>query len=164
MKAWTLDLIKANCVTEGNCWIWQAGCKDSGAPVCRHNGKVRTVRRLARELADGKHIPGKREVAAQCGDLRCVSPSCSVKVLTKRRCEMAAANGSFDLPARTAKRMLQQRAASKFSEELIEHARTTVGTCAQIAAATGISLGYVKDIRRGVARRSLANPFAGLLA
>jgi hypothetical protein len=55
------------------------------------------------------------------------------------------------------------RAKSRFSDDLVERARSMPGSCVTVAQATGISLAHTKAIRNGTARRPLASPWAGLL-
>lgn len=164
MKTHTLETIKALCEVDGKHWIWQFATRDSGAPVTRHAGKTVSVRRLVRELADGRPLAQGMEVVPRCNHALCVSPKCCLKTTTNGRFALAMARGAYSHdPVAVAKRMVRQRAESKYPEALIDQARTADGTCQQVAARTGISLGYVKDIRSGKARRAFDNPFAGLI-
>lgn len=165
MKKHTLATIKALCEVDGKHWIWQFATRDSGASVTRHDSKTVSVRRLVRELTDGKPVAQGLEVTPRCNHALRVSPSCCLQTTTNGRFALAMARGAYSHnPAAVAKRMVRQRAESKYSDALIEQARTAEGTCEQVAERTGISLGYVKDIRSGKARRAFDNPFARLMA
>ncbi len=166
MKLETLDTIKARCTLEGDCWLWPASAKPHAkprTPAVRHNGKTVAVRRLARELADGRPIPHKLEAVARCANLRCVSPECSMKVSTKRSRQIQIERGHLVNAASMAKRAATLSATSKFSEVVIEQARTAQGSTRKVAAELGMHHTYVHYLRQGKARQAHRNPFAGLL-
>lgn len=166
-KLETLETIKARCTTEGDCWIWPARAKRNGkteAPVCRHGGKVVKVRRLVRELADGKPVPSKLDVPSRCGNRLCVSPKCSLKVSIKRSRQMQIERGHLNDPASIAKRAATRRATSRFSEADIEQVRTSTESCAKAGAAVGMTKAYAHAVRTGLWRSTANNPFAGLMA
>jgi hypothetical protein len=158
----TLDDIKARCEEVGDCWIWQGAKDGHGRPQARHQGKVVYVRRLARELADGKPMPPNLVAASKCGDPGCVSPECSVRTTTKGKAKLAAARGAYSDPAKIARTMLTRRAQSRIPDALVEQIRLAPGPCVRIAAETNVSVSHVKAIRRGAARRPISSPFAGL--
>lgn len=158
----TLESIQTRCILEGDCWLWTGGLDGHGRPQCKHQGKVWYVRRLARELTDGKPLQRNLVVACECGQKLCVSPHCSVAVSSKTRARMAVARGSYSRPDKIAKSTMAIRAKSRFSEDLIQRVRTMPPPCTAISAETGISLSHVKSIRRGTARVPFSNPFAGL--
>ena len=74
----------------------------------------------------------------------------------------AAKRGAYSCPIKGAKIAQTVRSKSRFSEALIEDARTAAETAAATARRLGISRSYVKDIRAGKTRRPLASPWAGL--
>ena len=150
----TLEGIKARCVTEGDCWLWQGASDGHGRANMRRDGRSVPVRRVVRELVDGQPIPTGKRVAAKCGDKECVSPECSVIVSHKVALRMAAKRGAYGNLSRTMKGMATKRASSKFSEEVIALVRAHPGTSKEAAAANGMSVSHAKAIRRGVARAS----------
>ncbi len=160
----TLPALQSRCIEEGDCWLWQGGRDGHGRPAARHRGVSCNPRRLVRELVDGKPIPSGRVVAARCGQKLCISPACSVIATNKQRGELAAQRGAFNSAGKTARMMATKRAASRYSDALIEQVRHHPGPSSQIAAETGMSASHVKAIRRGESRVSYAtNPWAGLM-
>jgi len=157
-----LALIRSNCTEEGNCWLWNGGLDGHGRPQKRHKGKTVYVRRVVRELADGEPVPPHLVVPASCGNKLCVSPECSCRATHKTRATMAAKRGAYNNAAKTAKQTAAKRAKSWITEDMVEHIRAAPGPASRIAEQTKVSLSHVKAIRRGDARRPLANPFGGL--
>jgi len=157
-----LSMILSRCDEVGNCWIWNGALDGHGRPQKRHNGKTVYVRRIVRELTDGREVPSDKVVAASCGCKRCVSPHCSVVATHRQMAMMAAKRGAYNNPAKLAKMVLSVRAKSRISEELVNQIRMADGPCSRIAAETKVSLSHVKAIRRLSARRPISNPFAGL--
>ena len=99
----TIERLIARCVEEGDCLLWQGGCDGHGRPQCRHGGKTCYVRRVMRELVDGKPVPAGRVVPACCGHRLCVSPKCSEVGTDKRRAQLAAQRGAYSSAAKTAR-------------------------------------------------------------
>lgn len=167
MKTHTLETIKARCTLDGPCWIWPTTGKrrrKSWTPSVRHNGKTIAVRRLARGLADGKPVQCNLDVVAECGNKRCVSPECSFKATGTRRRTLNNERGLHFNAATYAKSIATQRARSKFSEELIERARTSTGSLCEVGAQLGMHPTTVHYVRKGVLRNASNNLFARLKA
>lgn len=158
----TVDSIRARCVTEGDCLIWQGGQDGSGRGQCKHGGKTVYVRRLMRSLVDGKEVPQDKCVACECGNKLCVSDLCSRIVTNKGRARLAAARGAFSSRDKILRTTLRIRAKSKISDQLVLEIRHGEGSCREIAQRTGVSLSHVKGIRRGSARADLGGFFVGL--
>lgn len=159
-----LRLIKSRCTEEGTCWLWTGAQDGHGRPQMRHDGKVVYVRRLVRELADGKPIPPGLVAAAHCGQKLCVSPLCSCVATDKQRAQMAAVRGVFGGATRTRKMTATKHANSRITADMVQRIRLAPPPCSRIASEVGVSVSHVKAIRRGTARRDLGNPFAGLVA
>jgi hypothetical protein len=157
-----LALILSRCDEVGECWIWNGALDGHGRPQKRHEGKTVYVRRLVRALTDGQAVASDKVVPASCGCKLCVSPACSRTTTTKQKAQMAAKRGAYSNPAKIAKMMLQKRAASHISDELVAMIRAADGPCTRISAETKVSLSHVKAIRRGAARREMNSPFSGL--
>lgn len=165
MKTHTLESIKARCTVDGPCWIWPTTGKPRRrpqAPTVKHEGKQTYVRRLARMLADRKPVPRNREVVTHCDNLRCVSPECSFKVTGKRRRQIRMERGRFVNAATIAKGIATVHARSKFSEHVIQLARTSTGSLREVGAALGMHPTTVHYVRKGTLRMAANNPFAGL--
>lgn len=157
-----IALIKSRCDEVGECWIWNGALDGHGRPQKRHEGKTVYVRRLVRELADGKPVPADKVVPASCGCKKCVSPKCSSITTTREKAVMAARRGVYSSPAKLARMVLTVRAKSHISDELVERIRASDGPCSRISAETKVSLSHVKAIRRLAARKPMSSPFAGL--
>lgn len=161
----TIASLTARCLEEGDCLIWQGGLDGHGRPQCRHGGKTRYVRRVMRELTDGKPVPRNRVVAAECGNVLCVSPACSEVATDKRRGELASARGAYTSAAKTARMVVTKAARSQFDETIIARVRQHPGPSTKAAAEAGMSVNHAKAIRRGAARTlNNRNIFGGLMA
>lgn len=155
-----LAIIKSRCIEDGPCWIWKGATDGHGRPQMRYEKKTCYTRRVVRELVDGS--PPPHLVASKCGNKMCVSPECSVHANDRIRAKLAADRGAFNRPEKFLKGMMTKRAKSHISDELVQQIKNADGPCSRIALETNVSLSHVKAIRRGAARRDLANPFAGL--
>ena len=161
----TIARLSARCVEEGDCLIWQGGLDGHGRPQCRHQGKTCYVRRVMRELSDGKPVPQGRVVAAKCGNALCVSPACSVVGTDKHRAQLAAQRGAYRSAAKFARIAVTKAKRSRFPDDVVNQVRQHPGPATAAAASVGMSLSHAKAIRRGTARAtSVRNPFAGLMA
>ena len=154
--------IRARCVTEGKCLIWQGGTDGNGVPRCNHGGKQVNVRRLMRSLVDGKAVPADLCVTCECGNKLCVSDACSFIATLSERAFLASARGAYSRPDAVIRSMLARRAQSKFSEAVISEIRGAEGSSREIAKRFGMSRSHAKAIRRGDSRSPLGSPFAGL--
>ena len=85
----TVATLHSRCIEEGDCWIWQGACDGHGKPQVRHLGKTVYVRRLMRELKDGRRIPTGKVVACKCGMDKCVSPAHTVITDHQGRADLA---------------------------------------------------------------------------
>ena len=154
--------IRARCVTEGKCLIWQGGTDGNGVPRCNHGGKQVNVRRLMRSLVDGKAVPADLCVTCECGNKLCVSEACSFIATLSERAFLASARGAYSRPDAVIRSTLARRARSKFSEAVVSEIRVAEGTSLEISKRYGMSQSHVKAIRRGQRRAPLGSPFAGL--
>jgi len=132
-RLWTLSGLKANCEVSGNCWLWTGGCDSKGRPITKHGGTVRYVRRLTRELADGKALPPGGEAWCRCGNLKCVSPECSEVVFTGddvRAMIQAGRRGDAALIIHRTLRALKEfrwgATSSEVVETITQHRKKTV--------------------------------------
>lgn len=157
----TLERIKSHCEEVGDCWIWSGSEDGRGRPVCCHNGRRRPVRRVARELADGKPVPAHMQTTSRCGDILCVSPHCSVVATPKTTHRLAVERGSYKHPDSDIRMTMNKRAKSHITDETVALIRASASS-RTAHAETGVSLSHCKAIRRGSARRDLSSPFAGL--
>jgi len=165
IRTQTIESIVSRCVEEGDCLLWTGGLDGHGRPQCRHLGKSAYVRRVLRELVDGKPVPAGLVVACTCGNRLCVSTRCSLVASNKTRAELAARRGAFSNAAKSARIAITRAAQSRFNAEAIERVRSHPGTAKAAAKEVGMSHSHAKAIRRGESRAALVrNPFAGLFS
>ena len=69
----TLETIKARCIEEGDCLLWQGGKRD-GRPTLQHEGQSKSVRAYIAVHLQKRRLSG-RVVTERCGCLDCVNPS-----------------------------------------------------------------------------------------
>lgn len=155
------DRILAKVREDGACLIW-TGATSRGCPVISHRGHTCSVRRLMYEAVTGHRVPAGRVPSSRCRDIACVSPDCLMVPTVSELRTIDAQRGVYSHPEACLKRRRAAAAAAKFSDELVQQARCFEGTCAQAAAATGISLSHVKKIRLGQARVPMTNVWRGL--
>lgn len=158
-----LARIVAKCVEEGTCLIWCGCLSKSDVPQVGHRGRARSVRRVLHECATGQAVPATMVVAPRCRNRRCVSPDCAMLVSVGTLRRLDAQRGAFSAPHANAARRVAARKRATIPDAVIEQVRAFVGTCAQAAQATGVSLSYCKAIRSGRARKLLTgNVWEGL--
>lgn len=160
----TLRLIRGRCDEIGECWIWRGSVGGySKLPCMHHDGKTRYVRRVVYDLAHPEKGAASRVVTPKCVNPMCVSPLCLEAMPRKEALQRAGRRGSYSRPTKAINEALTQRAKSRISEETVVLIRSAESATA-VSRATGVSLSYVKAIRRGVARKDYSNPFAGLFS
>lgn len=158
-----LARISAKCVEEGACLIWRGCFSDSGVPQVSFRCRAHSVRRVLYEAVTGRAPGAGMVVAPRCRNPRCVSPDC-LRLLTVAQLRKAdAARGAFSSAKANAARLVAARRRVVISDDVIALVRGFEGTCAQAAAASGVSLSHCKKIRAGTARAPLASPWKGLM-
>lgn len=148
-------------VADECCLLW-VGATCDGNPVISHRGRSCSVRRLMYEAMTGRRVPLGMVAAARCRQTACVSPDCLMMTTVAELRRLDAARGIFCHVPCDIKRLRASRAHATYSDELVQQARDFEGTCAQAAAATGISLAHVKRLRAGLARVSVPGVWRGL--
>lgn len=160
----TLRLIRGRCDEIGECWIWTGATGGRSSLPCMHReGKTQYVRRVVYELSHDRPA-GRLVVTPKCTNPACVSPRCLEAIPRKLALQRAGQRGAYSSPSKLLLSALAQRARSRYSDELIEQIKASEAGHKQVSRETGMSVSYVRAIRRGEARRDLRNPFAGLLA
>lgn len=155
------ERILSKVVEDGACLIWM-GAKCRGCPEMRHRGRQSSVRRLMHEAMTGRNVPDGLVPVSRCRNKACVSPDCLMLITVSELRTIDAQRGVYSHPEANLKRRRASLLAAKFSDELVHQARSFEGTCAQAAAATGISLSHVKKIRLGQARVPVTHVWRGL--
>lgn len=114
------------------------------------------------EAMTGRNVPAGLVPSSRCRNIACVSPDCLMLPTLSELRVIDAQRGIYSHPEANLKRRRAALSVAKFSDELVHQARSYEGTCAQAAAATGISLSHVKKIRLGQARVPVSHVWRGL--
>lgn len=161
--AYLLERIRARCVEEGECWIWQ-GATVSGHPIMKPKGRsCTTVRRLVAE-AKGTPPEHRQPVVPACGEPLCVNPE-HIKLTTVRAVARAAAKrGAYSNPLRHARIAKTRRERhSKLTWEQVRAVRASEEPARVWAERLGVNKSLIHRIRRGDCWREFgANPWAGM--
>lgn len=151
-----IDRIRARCIDDGGCLIWQGMTTPAGMPKL---DRSRTARRALWEAEHGEPVPEGKLLTPTCGNKLCMS---HIEPMTPKESKaLAAARGAYKGQARVRKRTQTMRAKSRYSEEVIEAIRQAE-TPQEASEQFGVSLPYAYAIRSGQARAPLTTPFAGL--
>ena len=159
-----LRRVRAQCVADGDCLIW-TGCVKSGNGQPQANiGPWRGVSlsRLVFAAQHGRAPQANMLVVPACGNRRCMA--CLAEMTRSAAQQRAAERGVYSHPVAVANRTAALRRRSRYSDELIERARTMPGTCVQAAQETGISKSYVRTLRAGLCRVPDVGVWKGLVA
>lgn len=143
------------------CWLWKGCTTNKGRPHMNFLSRPVGVRPAVYEAHNGFAPPPGMWVVA-CDDPACVSPHC-VRALPRRVVQRAAAKtGSYSRPDAVRKRTLAIRSKSRFSDALIEQARTMPGNNAEVGRALGMSKTHVRLVRLRTLRAPMQGHWVGL--
>jgi hypothetical protein len=159
-----LDRVRAGCVDDGGCLIWQ-GCvkKNSGLPLASIRPWVGvTLPRLLFQARHGRPPIDGLCVVPLCGNRRCLG--CLAEVTRREAQRLASQRGAYSHPVAQANRTAANRKRARYAAELIEVARDRSLASPEAARRTGISPSYVRSLRVGTGRVSGLGVWAGLLA
>lgn len=162
--AHTLETIKARCIEEGDCWLWQCGTSH-GTPAIRHNGTIVYMRRYIVTELQGVVIPARRLVSMCCGTKLCVNPD-HIRVYTRAQLQTYTAKRT-DYgrdPVRNARIAAKRQAQSPLDWDRVREIRSMEGSDRAIARQLGLNFSTIYEIRRNITWRETCNPWAGLLA
>lgn len=153
--------IRARCIEEGDCWIWQRAF-DHTAPAMRPPDGRRIVVNVRRfMLAQQRDMTGLL-ASNRCGDRRCVAPDHLIAV-TRRRLQQLTAErtGYHRHPVRRAKMAAAATARAGIGAEKVAAILASDEPGRVIAQRLGVSLSTVQAWRNGRRFRA-GDPFAGL--
>ncbi|WP_439587505.1 hypothetical protein [Hydrogenophaga sp.] len=159
-----LNDIKARCIEEGNCWMWQGPIGKTGYPITKLKGHQAPalVRRLVVELVGRPPAP-RQPVIATCGDRRCCNPAHLELSSPSEVGKAAAKKGAFSSLTRRAKISAGVRASgTKLTEQQAEEIRASDKPLREISRQYGINRSGVRRIKTGETWADYRNPFAGL--
>ncbi len=156
----TIESLKARCVEEGDCWLWQ-GYAANKVPMVHKDGGMVSVRRLMFDLMgkrtrEGYYVP-------VCGNKECVCPD-HTRYRSQAEHVAFMNKQEFSLERRlkmTAAR--RARADVVLSVDKARMIRSAYGSYAEISEAYGVTKSVVGRIKQGNYWRDLNSPFAGLM-
>ncbi len=160
----TLETILARTDEVGECLEWQ-GITHNGTPQIRIDRKLRTVRRVIREL-QGKPASPSVFLATSCGNPKCVHPD---HIMARTKTQHMQAMGKLiqhNHPVRIAKLQKAKASERKLDATGLALVLTDPRRAQDVADELSVSKSLVTRIRRGEAYRQVSaasNPFAGLM-
>lgn len=161
----TLEAIRANCIEEGECWIWQGAMSHGTTPVMRIDGEKRlvSVRRHILEVK-GVRVAG-RKAYPSCGNAACVNPEHTLAMTSSQMLtRVAASTGYAKNLARNAKISAGKRRHSPLTPELVHEIRSSPESGHAIARRLGLSQSTVQAIRVHESWKDYRNPYLQLAA
>lgn len=166
-----LETIKARCIEEGDCWIWQGSVSPGDVPNMRIPQAIDPKRPLVgvrRWIAQhqGKQIAGLYATNT-CQDKRCVCPD-HIVVLTRQKLQKRAGKTmTKNQNAGTMARRVQARVRAgnlKIGYDKAREIRQSDKSAEEWAAELGCHVTTVFQAKSGKTWRDYSSPFAGLLA
>lgn len=153
----TYEEIKANCVDDGGCLIWQGATNGTGYPKY---GRM-AVRRRAYELAYGPLEPSDL-VTVTCGCSMCLE-----KTHLKKTNKAEVATISNSRPATQLKRSASLAKTNrprlgKINMEIAQEIRNSDKSGLELAEELNVSPSLISCVRKHKSWRDYSNPFAGL--
>ncbi len=167
LKIHTIDSLKERTIEVGDCWIWQ-GYMANGSPQVYYQGKVKTVRRVMRELISGVAPAKHLSIGTKCGDPKCINPDHFIcRTRQQHMSHMACQLDQKDIGRRIKLReAAKKRGLQKLTDDQIKDILASDLSGAELGRRLNVSRGLIGLIRRGKSRTITAqtnNPFAGLM-
>lgn len=159
---YTMETLKARCVEEGECWIWQ-GYFGNGTPMVSHAGKFQAVRRVFTELTQGETRKGGYYVPT-CDEKTCVNPEHTAWHNPANHYRRMGAVAMASESGQQIRRAKISAAKRQISDEAIADIMHSNDSSRVVASRHGISPTTVTKYRRGISGTTLqCNPWAGLM-
>lgn len=160
----TLDRIKARCIEEGDCLIWQGALSKQGFPSMKFEGKSTTVRRVVMKLS-GSPAASRQPVVCSCDEKKCVKLEHLKRSTIKKVSRKAVKTGYLSSLARRANVSATKRKSEKarLTIEKAREIRASDETGVALAKRYGVDETIIGRVRRGkLWIEYAATPFAGL--
>lgn len=157
-----LRRVRAQCVLDGFCWIWQGSMKNGGSQPQANISPWRGVAlpRLVFAAQHGRAPLSHLYVVPACGNRRCLA--CLEEVARRTAQQRAAEQGAYSHPVALANRAAAARRRCRYGDAQIEQARDLQVRAADAARATGMSPSYVRSLRAGACRLPNLGMWGGL--
>jgi hypothetical protein len=158
----TRKLIEDRCERVGDCLIWQQAVSGQGAPIISLSQQRRavSVRRLAWEMFNGKHLAKGQFVYALCGQKLCLSDACLRCGSKSDYMRNASRFGVFSTPEICAIRADARRKTAKLDWPAVAKIRADRQAgklLREIGAEHGISMDVASKVARGLMWREQIN-------
>ena len=151
-----LDDIRQRCVVDGKDWIWRGATNSTGTPVCKYDGAVTTVLRLAYEFRHGKGSAGPR-VWPMDRNMANVNPSNAMTGTIAEHNAFKAEGGRLrGLLHQIASTRARDKLGRMFTPDQAAEIRNAPGTESVLAERFGCSKALIGMIRRGEIYRATA--------
>ena len=161
----TIESLRARCIEDGDCLIWQGGAYTNGSPRAHVHGERRTTSARAVWLV----LHGKVQQPGKFAFSTCGNPLCMAHAVFLTRAQIgkrvAALTGYAQNPARRERIALSKRAtASPLTPDQVHDIRYGPGLITEKAARHKVSEQTASAIVNGRRWRDYRNPFAQLAA
>lgn len=164
MSPMDMAWIKARCVEDGDCLLWDRSCDRTGVPrvSVKDGTKTKTyqVRRIVWALKTGEPVRNDVRVTVTCGNKRCV---CHLEAIEPGEVVRRTAQRA-DVKRRRILNGLRSRERAKLDMDKARAIREANKTIAELAQEFGVGETTISRIRRGVAWQELQSPFASMFA
>lgn len=161
----TLEEVKARCIEEGECWIWQGAVASKKYPAFKPANDGETlVRRLVLRL-DGRPVPPKKLAVCTCGEPLCVFPGHQAHSTYSARMKKAAKDHPVSYLRRGAKASawMRENGPGKLTMEQVREIRASDKPRAVLAQQYKVGRSFIgRIIRNETWRETPSTPFSGL--
>ena len=159
---WTLDALLARTIDDAGCLVWQGRRHHQNhVPLCDHEGRAWTVRRLVLTLL-GKPLRPTDFVIATCDTTGCIAPEhLRIRSRSQHLAEVAASPNRNEV-VRRARIAATRRQSARLTPEQVAMVRASPESGAELARRLGVNKSLTNRIRRGEAWREEASPWAGM--
>lgn len=154
-----LQRIRAQCVEEGDCLIWQGA--SAKVPHVTIDRKKVNIRRLVLEEAGIPLVKGAM-LGCSCGESKCIDLAHIVQRTRAQHGKYFGKRGAYSGPLKIAKMAATKRARSKLDDEKVAEIRASTESAMALSARYGVAASYVQSIRIGKLWKNYSSPFAGL--
>lgn len=160
----TIESLLARTVEVGPCLEWTGYFRNS-TPLVFHNGRVRGVRRVIRELQNKKIIEGVF-FGTNCGNPKCVNPDHIAARNQKTHVQQMSKKVDYMHPSRLLKLSNSAQVRRKLTDEQLHIILTSDKTRRVLGEEFSVHPSLISRIRQGKAHRMSAarnNPFFRLI-
>lgn len=161
----TLDDIKAQCVMDGDCWVWQRHHNKDGPRTWYREGDKwhsMAVRRLAYWWQSGSRPRRTIVIRGTCGDASCVNPAHS-EAITQARHLSEAAQRSHTPEVHRKMAESARKTRARLTWESVQDIRLSDKTNAALAEKYDVSAQTIGRVRRHETWRDYSNPWQQMM-